>query len=275
MLIAVSFTGVLGAAIGYLFWTGVGVWGNNSPVMWAWDITNFVWWIGIGHAGTLISAVLFLFRQKWRTGINRFAEAKENMKRGREMAWLRIERYWEGEGEELETRFLPMMCQHCGDAPCEPVCPVFATYHNPEGLNIQVYNRCVGTRYCQNNCPYRVRAFDYFDYDFPEPLNLQLNPDVTVRTKGVMEKCTFCSQRIREAKDRAQDEKRLVQDGEITPACAQTCPTGAIVFGDLNDKNSKVSQLARQKRSYGVLEELNTKPAVSYLRKVVRDQAKA
>jgi molybdopterin-containing oxidoreductase family iron-sulfur binding subunit len=197
---------------------------------------------------------------------------KDRVTRGREMAWIRIERYWEGDGEALETRFVPMLCQHCDDAPCEPVCPVFATYHNPEGLNVQVYNRCVGTRYCSNNCPYRVRTFNYFDYDFPEPLNLQLNPDVTVRSKGIMEKCTFCTQRIREAKDKAQDERRGLRDGEIVPACAQTCPTDAIVFGDLNDPASRVTQLARRTRGYRVLDDLNTKPAITYLKKVTRRQ---
>src|SRR5215831_5905567 len=131
----------------------------------------------------------------------------EEAAKGRTAHWIRVDRYYEGTFPDIKVKYVPVLCQHCGDAPCEPVCPVFATYHNPEGLNVQVYNRCVGTRYCQNNCPYRVRAFDYFDYDFPEPLNLQLNPDVTVRTKGVMEKCTFCSQRIREAKDHAQDEQ--------------------------------------------------------------------
>ena len=159
----------------------------------------------------------------------------ELIKRGREMHWIRIERFEEKRrraGQPNDVRFVPMMCQHCGDAPCETVCPVYATYHNPEGLNAQVYNRCVGTRYCSNNCPYKVRAFNFFDYSapekatfaFPEPLNWQLNPDVTVRSKGVMEKCTFCIQRILEGKGNAKDEERPLRDGEIQTACAQSLP---------------------------------------------------
>ena len=204
----------------------------------------------------------------------------ELVKRGREMTWIRIERFEERlEPGRSDVRFVPMMCQHCGDAPCEIVCPVYATYHNPEGLNVQVYNRCVGTRYCSNNCPYKVRAFNFFDYSapeketfaFPEPLNWQLNPDVTVRSKGVMEKCTMCVQRILEGKGNAKDEQREVRDGEIQPACAQSCPTQAIVFGDLADPESKVSRLSRDERGYWVLDELNTKPGVTYLKKIQRE----
>lgn len=189
---------------------------------------------------------------------------KKEVARGREMSWIRIERYF---GEREETYFLPMLCQHCDYAPCEPVCPVHATYHNPEGLNAQIYNRCVGTRYCANNCPYKVRRFNWFTYTWPEPLPWQLNPDITVREKGVMEKCTFCVQRIREAEDRAKDEGRPVRDGEVTPACAQTCPTGALVFGNLEDPASRVAALAASPRGYRVLEMLNTKPAIVYLKK--------
>ena len=187
---------------------------------------------------------------------------------GRLLQWIRIERYFEGEGENLQTRFLPMMCQHCGNAPCEPVCPVYAAYHTPDGLNGQVYNRCVGTRYCSNNCPYKVRSFNYFSYEWPEPLNWQLNPDVTVREKGVMEKCTFCVQRIRGAENTARLEDRGVRDGEITPACAQTCPGDAIVFGNIKDPNSRVARIAASGRGYRVLDQLNTQSAVVYLRKV-------
>jgi molybdopterin-containing oxidoreductase family iron-sulfur binding subunit len=161
-----------------------------------------------------------------------------------------------------------MMCQHCGNAPCEPVCPVFASYHTPDGLNAQVYNRCVGTRYCANNCPYKVRSFNWFTYEFPTPLNWRLNPDVTVREKGVMEKCTFCVQRIRGAQNAARLADRTVQDGDIVPACAQTCPSEAIVFGDLNDPRSRVHQLAQDPRGYHVLQRLNTKPGITYLARV-------
>ena len=204
----------------------------------------------------------------------------EMVKRGRDMHWIRIERFEERvEPGKLMVLNQPMMCQHCGDAPCEIVCPVYATYHNPEGLNAQIYNRCVGTRYCSNNCPYKVRMFNWFDYAapekstfaFPEPLNWQLNPDVTVRSKGVMEKCTMCIQRIHEGKGVARDEERPLRDGEFTTACAQSCPTEAIVFGDLADPNSKVSKLSREsERRYWVFNELNTKPGVTYLKKIDR-----
>ena len=202
-----------------------------------------------------------------------------NILRSREMAWIRIERYYEGGedgGADFDTRFVPMMCQHCGNAPCEPVCPVYATYHSPDGLNVQVYNRCVGTRYCSNNCPYKVRYFNWFGYGeparsqyaFPEPLNWQLNPDVTVRGKGVMEKCSFCVQRIREAENRAAAEKRELKPDEFTTACAASCPSRAIVFGDAADANWTVTQLAKDARAYHVFEELNTYTAIVYLKKV-------
>ncbi|HEU5170838.1 MAG TPA: 4Fe-4S dicluster domain-containing protein [Gemmatimonadales bacterium] len=195
--------------------------------------------------------------------------------RGREMTWMRLERYWEGgEGAPpLEARFVPMLCQHCGNAPCEPVCPVYAAYHTADGLNGQIYNRCVGTRYCANNCPYKVRYFNWYKYSersWPEPLQLQLNPDVTVRARGVMEKCTFCIQRIRGAQNQARLEGRPLRDGEFTTACAQACPSDAIVFGDMNDPGSRVNQVKRNHRAYHVLEETNVRPAVTYLAKVVR-----
>jgi molybdopterin-containing oxidoreductase family iron-sulfur binding subunit len=192
----------------------------------------------------------------------------EQVAKGRILHWIRLERYYEGDGETLETRFLPMMCQHCGNAPCEPVCPVFAAYHTPDGLNGQVYNRCVGTRYCANNCPYKVRYFNWFSWEWPEPLNWQLNPDVTVREKGVMEKCTFCVQRIRDAENHARLDGRGVRDGEIVPACAQTCPGEAIVFGNMRDPNSRVRQIAESGRAYRVLDQLNTQSAVVYLRRI-------
>ncbi|MBL0890851.1 MAG: 4Fe-4S dicluster domain-containing protein [Gemmatimonadaceae bacterium] len=206
-----------------------------------------------------------------------------NIIKGREMAWIRLERYYEGndntENEfspDFDTRFVPMMCQHCGNAPCEPVCPVYATYHSPDGLNVQVYNRCVGTRYCSNNCPYKVRYFNWFGYGeperrqyaWPEPMHWSLNPDVTVRGKGVMEKCTFCVQRIREAEHRAKAEGREVGADEFTTACAQACPSRAIVFGDAADENWTVAKLAYDRRAYHVFEELNAYTAVVYLKKV-------
>ncbi len=202
----------------------------------------------------------------------------ELVRRGREMSWLRIERYFEGGegGEPLEARVLPMLCQHCGNAPCEPVCPVFATYHTPDGLNAQVYNRCVGTRYCSNNCPYKVRYFNWFDhrnevdeaFAWPDPMHWLLNPDVTVRSKGVMEKCTFCVQRIRGKQHEARLAGRPLADGDLLTACQQTCPSDAIVFGDLMDPNSQVHGLAQDGRGYHVLGDLNTRPAITYLKKV-------
>jgi len=187
---------------------------------------------------------------------------------GREMSWLQIMRYYEDTEEGFQAVHFPTLCQQCGDAPCEPVCPVYAAYHTPEGLNGQVYNRCVGTRYCANNCPYKVRRFNWFTYERPYPLNLQLNPDVTVRSKGVMEKCTFCVQRINRAKLDAKDEGRLVADGEIQTACMQSCPTQAITFGNLKDPASRVSRMAKGARGYRMLDELNTRPAVTYLKSV-------
>ncbi len=187
---------------------------------------------------------------------------------GREMSWMQIMRYYEETEEGFQALHFPTLCQQCGDAPCEPVCPVYAAYHTPEGLNAQIYNRCVGTRYCANNCPYKVRRFNWFTSDFPYPLNLQLNPDVTVRSKGVMEKCTFCVQRINKAKLDAKDEGRLVADGEIQTACMQSCPTQAIVFGNLKDPASRVSRKAKGSRGYHMLDELNTRPAVTYLKGV-------
>jgi molybdopterin-containing oxidoreductase family iron-sulfur binding subunit len=197
---------------------------------------------------------------------------------GREMHWVRIERYYEhvdaSHASHLDVRFLPMICQHCGNAPCEPVCPVFATYHTPEGVNAQIYNRCVGTRYCANNCPYKVRVYNWYRYtdeNVPEPMNWQWNPDVTVRENGVMEKCSFCMQRIRDAENRSVLEGRgkIPADGEIVPACQQSCPAEAIVFGNIRDPNSRIARVVDGERTYRVLDELiNTQPAVSYLKKV-------
>jgi molybdopterin-containing oxidoreductase family iron-sulfur binding subunit len=215
---------------------------------------------------------------------------EEQTRRGRHMAWLRIER-WVGDGvveggedrqpvfmdesgTAIDVRTAPMLCQHCGAAPCEPVCPVIATYHNDDGLNGMIYNRCIGTRYCANNCPYKVRKYNWFDYAlerWPEPMHLLANPDVTVRGQGVMEKCTFCVQRIRAASQAAKDEKRDLRDGEVTTACAQACPTRAITFGNLVDAKSAVATAGSDPvRGYHSLHELNTRPAVTYLAKVKR-----
>ncbi len=190
----------------------------------------------------------------------------EGAARGRTMHWLRIERYWQGEFPNVKAHFVPVLCQQCGAAPCEPVCPVYATYHNPEGLNAMVYSRCVGTRFCANNCPYTTRVFNWFEPEFPEPLDRQLNPDVSKRATGVMEKCTFCVQRIHDARRVARAEEREIEDGEITTACAQSCPTEAIVFGDLDDPDSRVSAHARSPRAHRLLEGLGTQPAVTYLK---------
>ncbi len=192
---------------------------------------------------------------------------EESVAYGHGMHWIRIQRYWEGEYPNITARYRPVMCQQCGEAPCEPVCPVFATYHSEaEQINVQVYNRCIGTRYCANNCPYEARTFNWFDWEWPEPLPLQLNPDVTVRRRGIMEKCTFCIQRIRKAEEDAKAEGREVADGEVQPACAQSCPTQAIVFGNLADPESKVSMLARSARAEKLLEDLGTEPKVIYLK---------
>lgn len=200
---------------------------------------------------------------------------KERAGVGREMSWIRMERYIEGYGDSFEIRFAPMTCQQCQNAGCETVCPVYATYHNPEGLNVMVYNRCVGTRYCSNNCAYKARRFNWFNYQFPAPLDQQLNSTITTRSMGVMEKCHFCVQRIKEAQHAARELDRDVQDGEVVTACQQTCPTQAITFGNLEDPKSEVSQKAKRgeeekhrDRQYEVLPELNFKPSITYLKKV-------
>jgi molybdopterin-containing oxidoreductase family iron-sulfur binding subunit len=183
------------------------------------------------------------------------------------MHWIRIERYWEGEFPDVRVKFRPVMCQQCGEEPCEPVCPTYASHHTEEGLNSQVYNRCIGTRYCANACSYNVRFFNFFNPQWEKPLHLQLNPDVSVRETGIMEKCTFCVQRIHAGKQQAKAEKRELRDGEINPACVQSCAANALVFGDLNDPESAVSRLSRSSRSSKLLEELGTEPAVTYLQR--------
>jgi Fe-S-cluster-containing dehydrogenase component len=190
---------------------------------------------------------------------------EDQASRGRAKHWIRVESYWEGEYPEARMRFQPVMCQQCDSAPCEPVCPTFATYHTPDGLNAQVYNRCIGTRFCANACPYTVRHFNFYNPVWEKPLHLQLNPDVSVRSVGIMEKCTFCVQRIKAAEIQAEGEKRDLKDGEFNPACVQSCSPKAMVFGDLNDANSEVSRWTKSSRSAKLLGELGTKPNVIYL----------
>jgi len=199
---------------------------------------------------------------------------KQKVREGREMGWIRVNRYWSEDHEEhgvKEIRFVPMMCQHCGHAPCESVCPVLATYHTIDGLNAMIYNRCVGTRYCANNCPYKARRFNWHSYVWPEPFNFQLNPDVTARTMGVMEKCTFCVQRIRAIKSAVKSEgfNTQVSDADLRqlPACVEVCPSQALTFGNLNDPESAPARTRQPPRHYEVFGDLNVFPAVNYLAK--------
>jgi molybdopterin-containing oxidoreductase family iron-sulfur binding subunit len=196
---------------------------------------------------------------------------REQVKVGRNMQWLRIDTYFEGDLHAPKAHFQPMACQHCENAGCELVCPVGATVHTPEGLNAMVYNRCVGTRYCSNNCAYKVRRFNfllYSDYD-TESLKFMRNPDVTVRSRGVMEKCTYCVQRIEAVKIVADKENRAIRDGEVVTACQQACPTDAIIFGNQNDKASRVAKRKAEERSYQVLADLNYKPRTTYTAGVI------
>lgn len=196
---------------------------------------------------------------------------KEYVMQGREMHWIRIDRYYVGDVENAQAVFQPVMCQHCDNAPCEVVCPATATVHTDEGLNDMVYNRCIGTRYCSNNCPYKVRRFNWFNYAklIEKPMHMALNPEVTVRARGVMEKCSFCVQRIKDAKSKANIENRNLKDGDVKTACQSACPTSAIVFGDLNDEKSEVHQIfKKEERSYALLEEWYAQPSVRYMSKI-------
>jgi molybdopterin-containing oxidoreductase family iron-sulfur binding subunit len=194
---------------------------------------------------------------------------KDEVTRKREMHWIRIDRYYEGPEADPKVLHQPMLCQQCDQAPCENVCPVLATVHSEEGLNQQVYNRCVGTRYCANNCPYKVRRFNWWEYPHSGEIErLGLNPDVTVRSRGVMEKCSFCVQRLMEAKIAAKNEGRALKDGEALPACMQSCPAQAIVFGDIRDPESRITRVMRDPKRFLVLGELGIGPAVSYLTRI-------
>jgi molybdopterin-containing oxidoreductase family iron-sulfur binding subunit len=198
---------------------------------------------------------------------------REQVAKGREMHWLRVDRYMEGDPEAPRFHNQPVPCMHCEDAPCEMGCPVNATVHSPEGLNLQVYNRCIGTRTCSSYCPYKVRRFNWYDFTGgqPESIAAQRNPNVTVRMRGVMEKCTYCIQRISAARIDAKLDNRAIADGAVKTACQQVCPTGAISFGDISDDRSAVTKRKASPRDYSLLPEANTRPRTTYLARIRRD----
>ena len=195
---------------------------------------------------------------------------KQQVLNGREMHWIRIDNYFSGDPDNPEVSTQSVACVHCELAPCETVCPVSATTHSTDGVNQMAYNRCVGTRYCANNCPYKVRKFNFYNFtkDTPEVVQMAMNPDVSMRFRGVMEKCTYCYQRVSDARIKASNEHRELADGDIHTACQQSCPADAIIFGDINDEQSEVSKAKRRNRDYALLGQIGTSPRTTYLAKI-------